>query len=178
MPRATSSWSLVSSRQTAAAAVGGERRERRQRGRQPPRRLERDHGLGRAEHPLELAGAARQEALEAPAVGGQPGGDQRGGHRRGARAAPRPRGPLDAGADQAVTGVGDHRRAGVGDQHHLRPALDLRDELAGALGLVLLVVGDEPRAAQIEPLVQAARAAGVLAGDQVGLLERPRARAG
>ena len=63
---------------------------------------------------------------------------------------------------------------GVGDQHDPRPALDLRDELAGALDLVLLVVGDEARAAKLEPLVEAPGAAGVLAGDQVGLLERPQ----
>ncbi len=43
----------------------------------------------------------------------------------------------------------------------------------GPLGLVSLVVGDEPRSGDLQPLVQAAGATGVLAGDQVGLGKRP-----
>ena len=50
-------------------------------------------------------------------------------------------------------------------------------ELAGPLGLVLLVVGDQARARDLEPLVEPPGAAGVLAGDEVGLGERPAARA-
>ena len=52
------------------------------------------------------------------------------------------------------------------------------DQLAGALDLVLLVVGDEPGPGELEPLVQAPGAPRVLAGDEVGLLERPAGHAG
>src|SRR5581483_5661338 len=149
--------------------VGGERGEGRQRRGQAPRRLEGHDGLPRPEHPLELAGAAGQEALEAPAVGGQPRGHERRDHRRGAGQDLDLEVALDAGADQTVARVRDRGRARIRDQRHARSALDLAGELLGALGLVALVIGDEPGPGQVEAVVEKAGAAGVLAGDQVRL---------
>ena len=87
-PRRTSSWVLVSSRQTAAGAVVAERLGHRgQRRLGAVRRLEEHHRplLGgqvrRAGGPL--ARLARQEALEAEPVHRQPGHGQRGEHRGG-----------------------------------------------------------------------------------------------
>ncbi len=54
-----------------------------------------------------------------------------------------------------------------------RPALDLRDELARALALVGVVVGDQSRPRDAEPLVEQPGAPRVLAGDEVGLGQRP-----
>ena len=64
-------------------------------------------------------------------------------------------------------------RAGVGDQRHVVPALDPLGQLAGALRLVPLVVGDQSQRLDLEPLQQQTGAAGVLAGDHVGLVQRP-----
>jgi hypothetical protein len=153
-------------------AVWGERRQRRQRLRQAAGGLEGDHGLGRLQHALELAGAARQEPEEAPAVGGQPRGDQRRDHRRGAGQHLDLEVAVDAGPDQAIAGIGDRRGACVGDEHDRLAALDHLRQLARPLGLVLLVVGDQPRRLQLQQLQQPAGAAGVLAGDQVGPRER------
>ena len=162
---------LVELRQLAAdggRAVGREGRERRRATRGSRRgRLEGDHRLGRLEDALELAGAARQEADEAPAVRREPRGDQRGGHRRGARAAPRA-----PGRGRCRRGSGGSRGPrspgvpGVGDQGDRVAALDHLGELAGAVGLVLLVVGDQPRRRDLEQLEQAPGPAGVLAGDR------------
>ncbi len=90
-------------------AVRGDRGQRRQRLPDPTRRLEGDHGLGRAQHALHLARALGQEALEAPAVGRQAGGDQRDRHHRGPRQHGDVEVALDAAADQLVAGVGDRR---------------------------------------------------------------------
>ena len=109
VPRAISSWSLVSSRQTAAgrsgasvASAASESGSRRGDSKattvSPP-----------GEHPLELAGAARQEALEAPAVRGQPRGDKGGDHGRGTGQDLDVEPTLDAGTDEAVPGIGDDR---------------------------------------------------------------------
>ena len=97
---------LVHLRELAAdggLAVGGERGQRRQRLADPARGLEGDDGLGRAQHPLHLAGPARQEALEAPAVGRQPGGDQRHRHDRGAGQDRRPRGRVRCSGGSACS---------------------------------------------------------------------------
>ena len=67
-------------------------------------------------------------------------------------------------------------RPGVGDEDHPRATLDLLDDLRRALGLVALVVGDQARARQLEPLVEQPGAAGVLAGDQVGVGRGPAGR--
>src|SRR6476661_6511282 len=151
--------------------VGRQRGQRGERLREPPRRLERDHGLGRTQHALQITGAPGQEALEPPTVGGQPRGDERGGDRR------RPWQHLDvevalqARTDHAEARVGDDWRARLADQRDPRAALNLLRELHGALGLVALVVGDEARAQDVQALEQQACASGVLAGDEVGLAE-------
>ena len=173
VPRATSSWSLVSSRQTAAGRSGASAASAAQRGGQPPRRLEGDDGLGRLQHPLELAGAARQEPLEAPAVGGQPRGDQRRRDRRRPGQHLDLDAALDAGPDQPVARVGEDRRAGVGEQRDPGAALDRLGELRrrGSASLPSWLETKRGRV-EVEPLVEAAGAAGVLAGDEVGVGER------
>ena len=155
---------LVHLRQLAAdggGAVGGERGQRRQRLADPARGLEGDDGLGRAQHPLHLAGAARQEALEAPAVGRQPGGDQRHRHHRGAGQDGDLEVAFDAAADQLVAGVGDRRHAGVGDEGDDVAALDPLRQLGRPRRFVALVVGDQPRRrADAELVEQASRCGG------------------
>ena len=107
VPRATSSWSLVSSRQTAAgrsgaSAASARSESGRRRGDSKATTVSVDCRT-RSSSP----GAARQEALEAPPVGRQARGDERRRDRR------RPGQhldldvALDAGADQPVAGVGE-----------------------------------------------------------------------
>ena len=174
VPRATSSWSLVSSRQTAASAVGGKRGERRQRGRQPPRRLERDHGLGRAR--------ARARARRARR-GRKPSKRQRSaGSPEATSAVVTADGPgqhldlepaLEAGADQ--DGSRDrrspacrHRRSAPPWRRARSAATSWRARSASFCSWLETKRG----AVHLEPLVEAPGAAGVLAGDEVGLLER------
>ena len=87
LPRTIVSWSLVSSRQTAAepiAAAG--RRQVGQRRRNPAGRLVQDRGPLVGGNPGQalaaLAAGSRQEALERPARAGDPAGDHRGQDRR------------------------------------------------------------------------------------------------
>ena len=73
-------------------------------------------------------------------------------------------------AHQHEAGVGDQRHAGVGDERDDLAVVHALDELGRARLLVLLVVADE-LAGDAVVLEQRAGAAGVLAGDQVGLAQ-------
>ena len=166
---------LVRLRQLAAdrdLAFRVELREQRERARHAPRRLEgheRPAGLG--EHAPQLPLLARQEALEAPLVGGQPGGDERRDRSR------RPRQHLDrkpgrdAGAHQHVARVRDERHPGVRHERHHSPIAHAPDELGGARLLVVLVVRHELGLDAVA-VEQDARATRVLAGDDVRLAQR------
>ena len=132
-PRTIASWSLVSSRQTAAgrvAAAGrGQVRERR---RDPPGRLVDDGAtlVGRDPgQPLAaLAPRARQEALERPARPGHARSGDRRQHGRGARerhdraALGRPR------RDELAARVADRRRPGIGHEREVRAAAQVLEQ--------------------------------------------------
>ena len=151
VPRRTSSWIFVSSRQTAAgrsgAARGGEIRQRRRRAARAPRRGPScaDRPPTRARRVAALAARARQEPLERPARAGDPRRDERRQHGRRARdrhdgaALGRPR------RDELAAGVRDERRAGVGDEGEVGPAAQVREQLGAARGGVAGVVADEAR---------------------------------
>ena len=136
------------------------------------RRLEEDHGAAFGVEIREaggpFAGLARQEPLEAEAVGGQPGERERGQHRgragRGGDGEPGGHGPFD----QAEARVRDGRHAGVGHHHEGLAGPHLVQEFAGLGGLVVLVVADDPAGhGDAEVLDQAVQPPGVLGGDDV-----------
>ena len=70
----------------------------------------------------------------------------------------------------------NERRAGVGHERHGLPLPHCRDELGGALPLVVLVIRDELRA-HVVAVEQLACAPRVLARHEVGRSATPRARA-
>jgi hypothetical protein len=148
--------------------------ERPQRFRQPLRGLEGDQCLRRLQDALELAGAPRQESLEAETMCRQAGGDESDEDRRGAGKHLEVEVSVDAGPDQPVAGIRDRRHPRVGDQRDTVPALDSLSQLASTLSLIALVVGDQPPVRlDIEPVEEQPRPTGVLAGDQVGLVQGP-----
>src|SRR4051794_11437924 len=154
-------------------AVGGEGGEGGEGLADAARALEGDHGLGRAQDPLHLPRPPRQEALEAPLVGRQPGGDQRHRHHRGPRQDRHLEGAVDAAADQLVARVGDRRHAGIGDEGDDIAALDPLRQLQRPGSFVALVEGDEAgMGADPQAVEQPPRLAGVLAGDEVGADQR------
>src|SRR3954469_9889377 len=139
----------------------------------PAGALERHHRLGRAQDPLHLPRPPRQEALEAPLVGRQAGGDQRHRHHRGAGQDRHLERAVDAAADQLEAGVGDRRHPRVGDERDDVPALDPLRQLQRPRGFVALVEGDEAgMGADPQAVEQGSGLAGVLAGDVVGVDER------
>ena len=101
--------------------------------------------------------------------------------RRRGRPAP-PRGPGSTSTSRSrsrqvrislIAGIGDRRHPGVADQRDLRPAGDPPRQLGRPRRLVSLVVGDQRRRRRDpEAVEQGAGAAGVLAGDVVGVDER------
>ena len=179
MPRATSSWSLVSSRQTAASRSGAS--AARAASEAGSRRGDSNATTvsGELEHPLELARAPRQEALEAPAVDRQrPRRPARWSPPR-ARAAPRPRARArcrrGSGGSRGRRSPGCRRRRSAPPWPRARSAAT--SWRARSTSFCSWLETSRGRR-DLEPLVQPPGAPGVLAGDQVGLLERPpRARA-
>src|SRR5436190_4183586 len=166
---------LVQLRQLAAdgrPALGRKRRERSERLGQPARRFERHDRVGNREEAFELAAAPRQESDEPPARDRQRRGHEGRDDRRGARQDLDLQPALDALADEPVARVGDRGRARVGRQRDACAALDPLRQRGSPLGLVAVVVGDQLRSRDPEPLVEQPGAAGVLACDQVGLYER------
>ncbi len=149
VPRRTSSWVLVSSRQTAPRRSGpntsaiafrvawvrcGASKKTRVRS-SPATAASR-----RARSPR----LAWQEALEAEPVDRQSGDRERGQHRGGAGDAGHRDVVLDGGRDQAVAGVGDARHPGVGHQHHPVAGQQGLEQRLGPQVLVALEVGDDP----------------------------------
>ncbi len=147
VPRATSSCSFVSSRQTAARSVGAERRGHVGEGcRDPGGRLEEDHrarlaGEGargrrgarpdlRGRNPSNVkrsVGSPETASAVSTALG--PGIDRDGDPR------------LRRGGDEPVARVADRRHAGIRQHQQVLVAREL-DELGGALLLVVVVQGD------------------------------------
>ena len=171
MPRRCSSYSLVSSRATAAGAGAEHGRGVGEHLGQPLRRFEQDqrrrHRRQLAQDPPARGAARRQEALEQEPVGRQAGGHQRRQHGRGA-------GDREDGAalgqrraHQLEAGIGDRGRAGVADQGHRlarrEPGQQLRPR---RLGIVLVV--ERQRPAQAQMAHQPAGHPAVLADHEVG----------
>ena len=129
MPRATSSWSLVSSRQTAAGRSGASAASAAS-----------EAGGGAGDSKATTVSAERSTRSSSPArLGRKPSKRQRSvgspeatsavGHRRGPWQDLDLQVAVDAGADQPVARVGDRGRPRVADQHDPGPALDLLREL-------------------------------------------------
>ena len=148
-PRRTSSWVLVSSRQTAAA-------------RSPPNASAiaasaASVRCGASKNTIvrcssasvrQPAGAlprlAGQEALEAEPVDRQTGDGQRGQHRRRPGDAGDADPVLDRGGDQPVAGVGHARHPGVGDEHDPLAGDQRLQQHRRPRALVALEVGHHP----------------------------------
>src|SRR5690349_2076807 len=149
----------------------GEGEERR---RQPARRLEGDRRprpLGKLlPHALKRVLSAWQETDELVALRCESARDQRGVDRRwsGENRDGHPR--LQRRRNQPGPGVGDAGQPRIGDEGDPLTALKPRDHLRGSHGLVVLVVGAQPRPDSM-PLEQAPRTTRVLAEDDVGLGE-------
>ena len=118
-----------------------------------------------------LARLGWQKPAEVEGVGGQPGSRQRGQHRRGARHGLHRDAAFNGRPHQAVARVGDQRRTRIGHQRHHRARAQARRQLLAAPGLVVVVVADG-RLGDTIVVQQLAGLPGVLAGDEVGLLER------
>ena len=74
--------------------------------------------------------------------------------------------------DEPVPGVGDRWHAGVGDDQDAQAGAGGLEQLGGALALIVLVEGDDaPSGLDVEALGQGPQPAGVLGGDEVGLLQ-------
>ena len=73
---------------------------------------------------------------------------------------------MDSGFEESHSGVGDAGHSGVGDDGDRGAVAELLDELCGAHGLVVLVVGDE---GFIDPVVlqEDSRVPGVFCGDEI-----------
>ncbi len=172
LPRTTSSNRFVSSRHTATSRSGVERGERAQRRRQPLRRLERDD-----RPPPRRASRARARRARPPSAAGS----------RRTRSAP-PASPLATSAVSTADGPGStvtatpassaartsrapgSEIAGIPasrDERDPLARLEPRHELGDARGLVVLVVGEQPRLDAV-PLEQPARVARVLGEHDVG----------
>ena len=137
------------------------------------RRLEEDEGRGLpgdARQKLRpVLPLARRETKIDDGVGGQAREDERRHRRRWARQDLDPDAPLDAGRDEAVTGVGDERHPGIRDQGQAQ-RMRTFGELSCQAVFVVFVEGDEV-ALYLVVGEQAAGAAGVLAGYEVGLAQ-------
>jgi hypothetical protein len=160
---------LVSSRATAARREG--------RG-SAPRGLEEDHGASLGGERLQgarpSAPAARREALEGEAVRGDPRGGE--GREHGRRAGDdRDRQPLrGGGAHRLEAGIGDHWHPRIGHEQHPPTGADRLEQGLGALGLVVLVVREDPRArGDLEIAHQTVEAPRVLGGDELRAGEGP-----
>ena len=115
----------------------------------PVRRLKK-HQRGR--HMLEFARAATaftgfigQEPLEKEAIARQAGEHQPHQHRRSPRRRRELVASLDDGLDELVAGVGDQRRACVGNQRQCLPLAQLRQDQRTHLAGIVLVVGHDRR---------------------------------
>ena len=138
--------------------------------------LQEDHGalLGskRLQGPAPLPRLARQEPFKAEPVGGQPGQGQGGQHRRGARCNGDRHLLTHRRLDEPVPGVGDRGHPGVGDHQDAQAGAGGPEQLGGTLALIVLVEGDDaPSGLDVEALGQGPQPAGVLGGDEVGLLQ-------
>ena len=179
VPRATSSCSFVSSRQTAAGRSGASAASARER-------------LADAGAATRRRRRSRPSAAPAPSRPRAAAGSPRSASGRSAgRRRPAPPctadGPgqhldlevaLDAAADQLVAGVGDAPACPASlRQRDLVAALDPLRQLRRPRRFVALVVGDRARRrADAEPVEQAAGAAGVLAGDESASTSASRTR--
>ena len=75
----------------------------------------------------------------------------------------------DARGHQPVSRIADQRHAGVADQQHRRPGLDVADQRRNPRRLVLVEQADHlARGRHVERLGQGADPAGVLGGDHIG----------
>ena len=133
------------------------------------RRLVEDQGtrLGRQlrQPPLALSAPRRQKTLEHEAVAGQSRGAQ-GRHRgTGTRHRGHRETGIAGGAHQAVSRIGNQRRAGVTDQRHVATAGQRREHRLAAVATAAIVVGNQ-RHADAEVPQQAAAVTGILGGDQ------------
>ena len=109
----------------------------------------------------------RQKALEEKAVGRQAGGSERGQHRRSAGHRNDSEARLDRFAHQFVAGIGNKRRAGIGDQRDRLAFGQAGENFRAGLGRVVLVIRRE-RCRDAVMLGELAGDAAVLAGDDVG----------
>ena len=148
------------------------------------RRLEEDHGsrlggeLGDAGGPLPRL--AWEEALEAEAIGRQPGECQGGEH----RARPGDRGDVhtsgDRLGDDPIARVAHRRHPRIGDDHDGGSRSGTLDELRGTHLLIGIEVRDDGTGdLDAQTRCEATQSTGVLRGDDVGGLEQsdePRAR--
>ena len=141
-----------------------------------PRRLVEDQRRAQAgdlvDRGVPRAAFRRQEAHEQEAVGRQAGERQR----RDRRARPGHAHHRDAGgarvADQLVAGVGDQRRARIGDQCNHATLHPLQQHRAHRVGIVIVVRLHRHLRADVGE--QASGNAGVLGGDQGRLCQDAR----
>ena len=75
-----------------------------------------------------------------------------------------------AQAHQPITGIGNRRSAGIGDQGDFRALLQLDDDFRGARDLVVFVITHQALL-NVEMREQLHSLAGVFAGDRVGFLQ-------
>ena len=180
LPQRTSRDLLMDLRQLPAHACRPVRPEsfahRAQSGAQTPRGLEEDHRARLRLEPTDrrgqLARLARQKALEAEPVRGQPRNGQSRQHGGG------PRNHFDVGArtrgerHEPVSGVGNRRHAGVAHDHDSLPLARKVKENGSPTGLVVLVEREDPSTDRdAEPTGEIEEAPGVLGGDDVGPLK-------
>ena len=149
MPRTTSSWSLVSSRQTAAGRSGASAASARS-----------ESGSRRGDSKATTVSVDWSTRSSSPARRGRkPSNRHRSaGSPEATSAVVIAVGPgqhldldaaLDAGLDQPVAGIGEDRGAGVAEQGDPGAALDRLGELRRPALLVGVVVGDEARASSM-----------------------------
>src|SRR5581483_935 len=155
-------------------AVRQSGRQRPERRRQAPRRLERDDRPRPARELLpervESRPATGQVPEELVPLGGKPARDERGLDRGRARQHRHRHPGCEGRCHEARAGVADRRQAGVRDERHSRPGLQPGQHLRRALRLVVLVIARQRRRNPV-PLQEDARPPRVLAEDEVGLAE-------
>ena len=148
--------------------------ERRQRGGQPPRRLERDDRVRPADElfrqSLKLASTSGEITEELVAIGHEPARDER----RLDSGRPRQDGDRQSCGqrcgNEPRAGVVDAGQTRIGHERHAFSPLQSRHDFLRARGFVVLVVAQKP---YVDPvtLEQDARTACVLAQDEVGLAQ-------
>ncbi len=118
-----------------------------QRGGQPVRGFEEDHGAAlvreAGQHPGPFPGLARQETLKTEPVHGQPRHRERHQHRARTGGTGDPNPGRNGGGNEPITGVAHRRHPGIGDEDDPLPRGQPLEQLDGRGGLVVFVIADD-----------------------------------